>query len=330
MLRILAVRGRHAGSILLAAALVLASAAASAQEFPAKPVTIVVPYPPGGSTDIVGRIVAEGASEVLRQSIVVENVAGASGNIGTARVAKAAADGYTLIQCAVANCAINTALFANRGVDIDRDFEPVFFIGGVLNVVTVSAQSPLRSVQELVAFARANPGKVTYGSSGVGSSTHLASAWLRTLTGTDLVHVPYRGMAPAITDLIGGHLGMLIDNEPSILPHIRSGKVRALAVAGPQRSAALPEVPTMEELGFKGFYVEPWFGFMVPKGTPRNVVDRLNRAFNDAIAMPRVRQRLEEAGLRPVGGPPERLRQQIRVETERWAGVIRDNGIKAE
>jgi tripartite-type tricarboxylate transporter receptor subunit TctC len=321
---------RSTSRFLMAIVLALVGAPGSAQEFPVKPVTIVVPYPPGGSTDIVGRIVAEGAAEVLRQSVVVENVAGASGNIGTARVAKAAADGYTLIQCAVATCAINASLFANRGFEVERDFEPVFFIGGVLNVVTVSAQSPLRSVQELVAFARANPGKVTYGSSGIGSSTHLASAWLRTLTGIDIVHVAYRGMAPAITDLIGGHIGMLIDNEPSILPHIRSGKVRALAVAGPQRSAALPEVPTMEELGFKGFYVEPWFGFMVPKATPRNVIDRLNRAFNEALAMPRVRQRLEEAGLRPVGGPPDRLRQQIRVETERWAAVIRDNNIKAE
>ncbi len=310
--------------------LVFTALASSAQSFPARPVTIVVPYPPGGSTDIVGRIMAEGAAEVLKQPVVVENVSGASGNIGTARVARAAPDGYTIIQCAIATCAINASLYPNRGFDVDADFEPVFYIGGVLNVVTVAAQSPVRSIADLVTHAKANPGKVSYGSSGVGSSTHLASAWLRTLTGTDMVHVPYKGMAPAIADLIGGHVTMLIDNEPSILPHIKSGKVRALAVAGPQRSASLPDVPTMEESGFKGFYVEPWFGFMVPKGTPGAVVARLNEAFNAAARNPGIRQRLEATGLRPVGGPPERLRQQIRVETERWANVIRDNQIKVD
>ncbi|MFY7950670.1 MAG: Bug family tripartite tricarboxylate transporter substrate binding protein [Gemmatimonas sp.] len=304
--------------------------AAAAQDFPTKPVTIVVPYSAGGSTDIVGRIMAEGASEVLRQPVIVENVAGASGNIGTARVARATPDGYTLVTCAIATCAINTSLYANRGFSIEKDFETVFYVGGVLNVLTVGSQSPIKSVAHLVEFARANPGKVSYGSSGVGSSTHLASAWLKTLTGTDLIHVPYKGMAPAILDLIGGHLTMLIDNEPSILPQVKGGKVRALAVAGPQRSAALPDVPTMEESGFKGFYVEPWFGFMVPKGTPKAAVDRLNAAFNAAIQNPKTRKKLEEAGLRPVGGLPSRLADQIKLETDRWAQVIRDNNIKVD
>jgi tripartite-type tricarboxylate transporter receptor subunit TctC len=304
--------------------------AAQAQEYPTRPVTMIVTYPAGGSTDIVGRIMAEGAGEILGQPIIVENVGGASGNIGTARVAKAAPDGYTLVQCAIATCAVNTVLYPNRGFDIQKDFEPVFYIGGVMNVVTVGAQSPVKTVAELVDYARANPGKITYGSSGVGSSTHLASAWLKTLSATEMIHVPYKGMAPAIADLIGGHITMLIDNEPSILPQIKSGKVRALAVAGPQRSAALPDVPTMEEAGYKGFIVEPWFGFMVPKGTHKAVIERLNAAFNRAIQNPRIRKKLEDVGLRPVGGPPERLAEQIRLETERWAKVIRDNNIRAD
>jgi tripartite-type tricarboxylate transporter receptor subunit TctC len=304
--------------------------AAHAQEYPTRPVTMVVTYPAGGSTDIVGRIMAEGASEILGQPIIVENVGGASGNIGTARVAKAAPDGYTLVQCAIATCAVNTVLYPNRGFDIQKDFEPVFYIGGVMNVVTVGAQSSVKTVAELVDYARANPGKITYGSSGVGSSTHLASAWLKTLSATEMIHVPYKGMAPAIADLIGGHIAMLIDNEPSILPHVKSGKVRAIAVAGPQRSAALPDVPTMEEAGYKGFIVEPWFGFMAPKGTPKVVIERLNAAFNRAIQNPRIRKRLEDVGLRSVGGPPERLAEQIRLETERWAKVIRDNNISAD
>lgn len=303
---------------------------AAAQGFPSRPVTVVVPYSAGGSTDIVGRIMAEGATEVLGQPVIIENVAGASGNLGTARVARAGPDGYTLVMCAIATCAINTSLYANRGYSIERDFEAVFYVGGVLNVLTVSSQSPIKSVVQLVDFARANPGKVSYGSSGVGSSTHLASSWLRTLTGTDLIHVPYKGMAPAIADLIGGNLVMLIDNEPSILPQIKGGKVRALAVAGPQRSASLPDTPTMEESGFKGFYVEPWFGFMVPKGTPKAALDRLNSAFNAAIQNPRTRKKLEETGLRLVGGPPSRLAEQIKLETDRWAQVIRDNNIKVD
>ena len=304
--------------------------AAQAQEYPTRPVTLIVTYPAGGSTDIVGRIMAEGAGEILGQPIIVENVGGASGNIGTARVAKAASDGYTLVQCAIATCAVNTVLYPNRGFDIQKDFEPVFYIGGVMNVVTVGAQSPVKTVAELVDYARANPGKITYGSSGVGSSTHLASAWLKTLSATEMIHIPYKGMAPAIADLIGGHITMLIDNEPSILPQIKSGKVRALAVAGPQRSAALPDVPTMEEVGYKGFIVEPWFGFMAPKGTPKTMIERLNAAFNRAIQNPRIRKTLEDVGLRPVGGPPERLAEQIRLETERWAKVIRDNNIRAD
>lgn len=308
----------------------LVSNALRAQGFPERAIKVVVPFTPGGSSDIVARVMADGAAEALGQPVVVENVPGASGNVGTARVAKAAADGYTLIQCTIGTCAINGSLYASTGFDTQKDFEPVFFTGGVMNVFTVTNSFAVKTMPEMVAWAKANPGRLTYGSSGVGASNHLAPEWLAYLTGISMVHVPYKGSGPAITDLIGGQIMMFNDNEPSILPQIKAGKARALAVTGPQRSAALPEVPTMEEAGYKGFVVEPWFGFMAPKGTPKTVIDRLNAAFNSAVQNPRTRKRLEEAGLRVVGGPAERLGEQIRTETERWAQVIKANNIKAE
>ena len=301
-----------------------------AQGFPDRPVKVVVPFTPAGSSDIVARAMADGASEALGQGVVVDNVPGAGGNVGTARVAKAPADGYTLIQCTIGTCAINVSLFANPGYDLQKDFVPVFLTGGVMNVFAVNNGFAVKTMEDMVAWARANPGKLTFGSSGVGASNHLAPEWLAFLTGVKMVHVPYKGSGPAIIDLIGGQIMMFNDNEPSILPQIRTGKVRALAVTGPQRSRNLPDVPTMEEAGYKGFVVEPWFGFMAPAGTPRAAVDRLNAAFNTALGNPRVKRRLEEAGVRPVGGAPAVLGEQIRVETERWARVIRANNIRAE
>ena len=303
---------------------------AQAQGFPDRPVKLIVPFTPAGSSDIVARAMADGAGEALGQSVIVENIPGAGGNVGTLRAAKAPADGYTLVQCTIGTCSINGSLYANTGFDVQKDFVPVFLTGGVMNVFTVNNNFPARSMQEMVAWAKANPGKLTFGSSGIGASNHLAPEWLAFLTGISMVHVPYKGSGPAIIDIVGGQIMMFNDNEPSILPQIKAGKVRALAVTGPQRSKALPEVPTMEEAGYKGFVVEPWFGFMVPRGTPQQVVDRLNAAFNAALANQRVRKRLEEAGLRPVGGTAAVLGEQIRVETERWAKVIKANNIKAE
>jgi tripartite-type tricarboxylate transporter receptor subunit TctC len=308
----------------------LAPLVAQAQAFPDRPVKVVVPFTPAGSSDIIARAMADGASEALGQPVVIDNIPGAGGNVGTARVAKAPADGYTLAQCTIGTCSINGSLYANAGFDAQKDFAPVFLTGGVMNVFTVNNDFPARNMAEMVAYARANPGKLTFGSSGVGASNHLAPEWLAFLTGVKMVHVPYKGSGPAIIDLIGGQIMMFNDNEPSILPQIKTGRVRALAVTGPQRSKALPDVPTMEEAGYKGFVVEPWFGFMAPRGTPQVVVDKLNAGFNTALANPRVRKRLEEAGLRPVGGAASVLGDQIRVETERWARVIKANNIRAE
>jgi len=315
----------------LALAFGLAFAAiAHAQTFPSKPLKLVVPFGPGGSSDVVARIVADGAGEALGQPMLIENVPGAGGNIGTARVAKAAPDGYTLVECTIGTCAINPSIYAQTGYDLHTDFAPVFLVGGVMNIFTVHPSMSVKSIAELVAYVKANPGKLPVAIGAVGSSNHLTPVWFASIAGLDMLYVPFKGAGDAITALLGGQVMMFVDNEPSILPQIKSGKARPLAVTGPRRSAYLPDVATMEELGYKGFVVEPWYGFMVPQGSPRAAIERLNAAFNAAIRNPRIKARLEEAGLRLVGGTPERLGEQIRGESERWAKVVKANNVKVE
>jgi tripartite-type tricarboxylate transporter receptor subunit TctC len=305
-------------------------ATAQAQSFPSKPLKLVVPFGPGGSSDVVARIMADGATEALGQAMLIENVPGAGGNIGTARVVKAAPDGYTLVECTIGTCAINPSIYAQTGYDLQKDFAPVFLVGGVMNIFTVHPSMSVKSMAELVAYIKANPGKLPVAIGAVGSSNHLTPVWFASIAGLDMLYVPFKGAGDAITALLGGQVMMFVDNEPSILPQIKAGKARPLAVTGPRRSTYLPEVATMEELGYKGFVVEPWYGFMVPHGTPRAAVERLNAAFNSAIRNPRIKARLEEAGLRLVGGAPERLGEQIRGESERWAKVVKANNVKVE
>ena len=316
--------------VLIALATVGLVAPAGAQRYPTKPVRLIVPFPPGGSSDVVGRIVAEGAREALGQAIVIENVPGAGGNIGTARAARAAPDGYTLIECTIGTCAINPSIYANTGYDLQKDFVPVFLVGGVMNVFTVHPSMPVKTIKDFVAHAKANPGKTVTAIGGIGSSNHLTPVWFANITDIKLLYVPFKGSGDSITALLGGEVFAFVDNEPSILPHIQSGRIRALSVTGPNRSAHLPNVPTMIESGYKDFVVEPWFGFQVPAGTSREVVQTLNSAFNTAVQNPRIRKRLEEAGVRVVAGPPERLAEQISKEYARWAKVVKANNIKAE
>jgi len=313
----------------LVAGLVL-FATAQAQTFPGKPLKLVVPFGPGGSSDVVARIMADGATEALGQPVLIENVPGAGGNIGTARVARAAPDGYTLVECTIGTCAINPSIYASTGYDLQKDFAPVFLVGGVMNIFTVHPSMSVKSIAELVAYIKANPGKLPVAIGAVGSSNHLTPVWFASIAGLDMLYVPFKGAGDAITALLGGQVMMFVDNEPSILPQIKAGKARPLAVTGPRRSTYLPEVATMEELGYKGFVVEPWYGFMVPQGTPRAAVERLNSAFNAAIRNPRIKARLEEAGLRLIGGAPERLGEQIKSESERWAKVVKANNVKVE
>ena len=303
---------------------------AQAQRYPTKPIRLVVPFPPGGSSDVVARIVADGAREVLGQTLVIENVGGAGGNIGTARAAKAAPDGYTVIECTIGTCAINPSIYSNTGYDLKKDFAPVFLVGGVMNIFTVHPSMPVRTIREFVSHAKANPGKIVTAIGGVGSSNHLTPVWFANVAGINLLYVPFKGSGDSITAILSGEVFAFVDNEPSILPHVQSGRVRALSVTGPKRSLHLPQVPTMVESGFKGFIVEPWFGFQVPTGTPPAVIQTLNSAFNTSVQNPRILKRLEDAGLRVVGGPPERLGEQITSESARWAKVVKDNNIKAD
>lgn len=305
-------------------------AGALAQGFPDKPVKLVVPFPPGGATDLIARVVAEGAAEALGQPVVVENLGGAGGNIATAKVAKAPADGYTLSLCSIGTCAINMSVYANPGYDILRDFAPVVLVGGVMNVVAANNEFPVRTAPELETYAKAHPGKVNFGSSGIGTSNHLTAEWFKLVTGVQMEHVPYKGAALALTDLMGGQVQFVVDNEPSVLPHIKAGRIRALAVTGPRRSVSLPDVPTMEEAGYAGFVVEAWFGVITPAGTPQPVITRLNEAFNTALQAPRTRKRLEDAAVRVLGGTPQRMAEQIRADLERWGKVVKANRIRAE
>lgn len=308
-------------------ALTLAGGAA-AQPFPNKPIKLVVPVPPGGAGDIVGRMMASAAAAELGQQVIVENRAGAAGSVGTAQALKQPADGYTIVQCSIGSCAINPSLYKSVGYDLFKDMAPVIFLGSSINVLTVNNDSGIHTVKELVEQARRKP--MAYASSGVGASNHLAGEMLKKVAAIELTHVPYKGSGPAITDLIGGQVPVFFDNEPSILPFIRQGRVRALAVTGKVRSPHLPNVPTMEELGYPGFVIEPWYAFAAPAGTPEPAIAALNAAFNKALQQPAVREKMLGMGINPGGGSAEQLGRHIRSEFNRWAELIKAQGISAD
>ncbi|HEY4250312.1 MAG TPA: tripartite tricarboxylate transporter substrate-binding protein, partial [Roseomonas sp.] len=252
------------------------------------------------------------------------------GNIGMAEAARGTPDGTVLIQCAFGPCGANPALYANPGYDLLRDFTPVIISGAVRNVMAVRRDLPAQDIAGVIALARSRPGGLTFGSSGVGASNHLGPELLRSLLGLEMNHVPYRGSAPAITDLIAGRIDIFFDNLPSILPHIRAGSVRALAAASAERIPELPEVPTFAEGGVQGMVIDSWFGFMAPARTPPAAIAALNAAFGRALADPTVRRRLAELAVTPVGGTPEQMGAHIRAEVARWAEVVRHNNIRAE
>jgi tripartite-type tricarboxylate transporter receptor subunit TctC len=312
------------------AVLVAVCTSVSAQTFPDKPVRIVVGYAPGGATDLVGRIIAEGATELLGQSVIIDNRAGAGGAIGMAVVAKAAPDGYTLSLCTVGNCAIMPSLVKTAGYDLIKDFLPVMFVGGFMNVFVVTPNFPAKSVKELVALAKASPGKIVFGSGGVGNSPHMTVELLKYRAGIDMLHVPYKGSGPAIIDVIGGQINMMVENEPSLVSHIKAGRLRAIAVTGTKRSAQLADVPTMIEQGYEDFVVEAWSGFLAPARTPRPAIDKLNAAFNTALQNPRIRKRLEEVSVNIAGGTPEDFGAHLKTEFDKWASVIKANNITVE
>jgi len=315
-----------------AVALLLLAAACTSREgdFPAKPVTLIVPFPAAGSSDLLARLVSERAAKGLGQPIVIENRPGAGGNVGTEAAARATADGYTMVLCTIGTCAINPAIYDKIPYDLEKDFRAVVLFGSISNLLTVHPDVPARNVPELVALAKSKPGKLSFASSGYGSSPHLSGELFKQAAGIDILHVPYRGSAPAIADLRGGQVDMFFDNTPSILPQVKAGAVRALAITGARRSPLVPDVPTMEEAGFPGFVIAPWFGVMAPKKTPDAIIARLNKAYDEALKDPGIVRRLGELGMTVAGGAPEAFQEHMRSETLRWGELVRAHGIRAE
>jgi len=306
----------------------LAMPAQAQNGFPERPVRIILPFPPGGATDLVARILADRISRSSPQPWVVENRSGANGNIGMEAAARSAPDGYTLGACTIGNCAINPAIYRRMPYDIERDLVPVYWSGSVMNVLAVNPAVPARTLQEFVTWAKANPGRVNYGSSGFGSSNHLTPELLNGRLGLTMVHVPFRGGAPALQALLANQVQVMIENIPTKIQAIRAGQIRAIAVTGRERDPSLPDVPTFAEAGIEGIVVEPWFGYMAPRGTPENVVAGLNRLLNEANADPEVQRRLRDLGARPEGGSPQRFAEHVRAEVARWRDVVERNNIE--
>jgi len=312
----------------IASLVVAASTGADAQGYPNRPVRWVVPYPPGGATDIMARLIGHRLSEKLGQQFVIENKPGAGNNIGTESVVNAPADGYTVLLVNPAN-AINASLYAKLNFNFIRDIAPVAGISRVPNVMTVNPEVPAKTVAEFIAYAKANPGKINMASSGNGTSVHLSGEMFKAMTGVEMQHVPYRGSAPAMTDLIAGQVQVIFDNMPSVLQHIRAGKLRALAVTTAARSSELPDVPTVAET-VKDYEASAWFGMGAPKNTPTEIIATLNKAINEILAEPGIKTRLAELGGVPIVATPEEFGKIVQAETEKWEKVVKFAGARVE
>jgi tripartite-type tricarboxylate transporter receptor subunit TctC len=300
------------------------------QTYPNKPLRVIVPFAPGGSTDIFARLVAERLSASFSQPVVVENRAGASGNIGADAVAKSPPDGYTLLMATTGVMAINNALFKSMAYDAAKDFEPVIFIASITNVLAVPADLPAKNVAELVALAKKEPGKLTFASSGAGSSTHLSAELFKSMAGIDVVHIPFKGSGQALIDVVAGRVSMIFDNMPSALPHIKGGKLRALGVGSAARLATLPDVPTINEAGVPGYEATNWWGIVAPAGTPRPVIERLHREISAIVSSAETRKRFDAEGAEAMQMSPEEFARFIVAETAKWARVVKESGIRAE
>jgi tripartite-type tricarboxylate transporter receptor subunit TctC len=320
---------KHVAAVLSALALVAASAVAFAQGYPNQPIRLIVPWPPGGGVDTTGRMIAQPLSQRLGQSIVVDNRAGAGGNIGTEFAAHQKPDGYTLLRGSISPNAVNIHLYSRLGFDPIKDFAPITFVSSVPNILVVPAASPYKTVKDLVDAAKASPGKLTYASGGVGSSQHLAGVQFRTATKIDVLHVPYKGTAPAETDLIGNQVSFMLDTT-TCLPFIAAGKMRALAVASKARNPALPDVPTLDEVGVPGVYASSWYGLMAPAGTPKDIVDRLSKEMREILATPEMKKRMVEFGAEIGGGTPEDFASFIASEIKRYEEIVRVSGAKLD
>jgi tripartite-type tricarboxylate transporter receptor subunit TctC len=309
--------------------LLIAFQTATAQTYPNRPVKIVIGFTPGGGVDINARLLAAELTKILGQSVIVENKPGAGTNIGAESVAKSAPDGYTLFFNSPA-MAINMSLYKSPGYDIQKDFIPISVFSDSTNILVVPASLPAKTPKELVALAKDKPGALNFSSAGSGSTQHLAGELFKLRTGTQMVHVPYRGSAPSIAALLSAEVQLSFVNPLAIGPHVKSGRLRALAVAGPKRAGLLPDVPTMKEAGVEGIEVPLWFGLLAPRGTPRDIVATLAAGVQRAAKDPETRKRLEEQGGEPVGGTPEEFAALLREEVTKWAEVVKVSGAKAD
>ncbi len=315
----------------LSAALAISTPhAAAADAYPAKPIRFVVAFPPGGGTDIIARAIAQKLSGRLAQQVVVDNRPGAGGNIGTDIVAKAAPDGYTMLMGSAGPLAINASLFAKMPFDPVRDLAPVTLAASTPNVLVVHPSLKAATVKELIALARARPGEINFASSGHGTPAHLAGELFNSMAGVKLVHVPYKGASPALADLLGGQVHLMFSTMPPALPHVKDGKLRALAVTSAKRSPATPELPTVAEAALPGFEANTWHGVVLPAGAPVAIIARLNREIVAILHLPEVVERLSGQGAEPVGSTPEEFAAYIRSETVKWAKVVHESGAKAE
>jgi tripartite-type tricarboxylate transporter receptor subunit TctC len=314
----------------IAALALAAPSGAQAPAYPTKPIRLVVPFPPGGATDILAREVSKHLTETWGQSVVVDNRPGAGGNIGTELVAKAAPDGYTLEMGTVGTHAINASLYAKMPFDHVKDFAPVILVAGVPNVLVVNPSVRVNSVQELIAYAKANPGKLNFASSGPGTSIHLSGELFKVMAGVQMTHVPYKGSAPALQDLLGGQVQLMFDNLPPSLPQIKAGKLRALAVTSATRAPALPDVPTIAESGLPGFEASSWFGILAPAGTPPAIIAKMNMEVAKWLASPEGKEKLVAIGANGAGGSPEDFARHIQAETAKWAKVVKESGAKVD
>jgi tripartite-type tricarboxylate transporter receptor subunit TctC len=302
----------------------------AADTFPSKIITIVVPFSAGGTTDILSRITATGLGAELGQSVIADNRPGAGGNIGAALAAKAAPDGYTLFMGTVGTHAINQALYKKLPYDPVKDFAPLSRVATVPNLLVAHPSQPFKTVKELIAYAKAHPGKVTFGSPGAGSSPHVSGELFASMTGTDLQHVPYKGSAPAMTDLLGNQIAVMFDNMPSAIQHVRSGKLRPIAVTTAKRSPELPDIPTIAEAGVPGYEATSWFGLFAPAATPKPVLERLHAALMKVLNDPQVKKKIAEQGGDPVAETPAQFAAFIQAESAKWGKVVKASGATAD
>jgi tripartite-type tricarboxylate transporter receptor subunit TctC len=305
-------------------------ATVSFAQYPNKPVKIVVPFPAGGTTDILARAIGAELQKSLGQPFVIENRAGAGGNIGSDAVAKSPNDGYTLLMGTVGTHAINVSLYPKMPYDAVKDFAPVSLVAGVPNVLIAAPSFAANSVKDVIDAAKKEPGKLTFASSGNGTSIHLSGELFKLMSGTQMTHVPYKGSSAALPDVMSGQVNIMFDNAPSAMPHIRGGKLKALAVTSATRSPALPNVPTVAEAGLPGFEASSWFGVLAPAGTPKEIVDRLSREIAKSLATPEMKERFSAQGADAVGSTPEKFSDHIKAEIDKWAKVVKASGAKVD